>query len=167
MTRLIIITLTLGLLTACKGEGQAKDTSAINKEPLQMTDAATAVDSPIPALISEAEPKPVPKPAPVAEVRAVKSDTEPQDTLRPKSIRLKRAKDYLRMHIEDESTAKEIQVYLEQDEKVSAVRKVSEVTSLDLPEAKAFVDSLDVLMGTNKIKISPRSRIQRKKKTTY
>jgi hypothetical protein len=173
MTRLIILLLTLGLLAACKGDSHAQQTDSTMGERVQMADAATAVDSPISDPDSQPKAEPVPDsdlesmPARNVSVRSSSSDGEPQDTLKPKSVQMKKANDFLRKHIKDESVAKEIQIFLEEDEKVSAVRKVSEVTSLGLPEAKAFVDSLDVLMGTDKVNITPRAKIERKKRSSY
>lgn len=169
MTRIIILLLTLGLLAACKGDSHAQQTGSAVDNQVQMADAATAVDSPISAPEAQPEPEltPEPKPTNVVSVRSTSSDVVPQDSLKPKSIQAKKVNDFLGKHIKDQATAKEIQVYLQQDEKVSAVRKVSEVTSLGLPEAKAFVDSLDSLMGTDKVKVSPRAKIERKKRATY
>lgn len=160
MIRIIALSIVLAFLTACQNDRNAKGPDSKNSE-IRVSEAATAIDSPglppkpVKAVKDEAKPQ--------FEKTVAMVEEPPQDTLRTKSIKQKVADNFLKKHVQDESIAKQVKVYLEQDEKVSAVRTVSKSTKLELPEAKAFIDSLEVLMGTDKLNVSPRVRVQRKK----
>ena len=130
----------------CHKDSNAQGTEDASNE-LALTEASAAViDSP--------QPEPT-KPVAGAEKPRKASVTPPQDTLRPKSVQMRQADAFLMKTVKDEASARQIREYLEQDEKVSAVRAVSKMTKLELPEAKAFIDSLDVLMGTDKVTKRP------------
>ena len=139
----------------CNKDSNAQGTDDAKGEITLTEASATVIDSPQP------EQK---KPIVSAEKPRTVAATPPQDTLRPKSIQMIKADAYLKNTVQDEASASQIRTYLEQDEKVSAVRAVSKMTKLELPEAKAFIDSLDVLMGTDKVTKSPVLRRKSEKK---
>lgn len=101
----------------------------------------------------------------IAQVGTVLPDTPrvdpvPKEVMAPKGVNQVQVDSYLSSQVQDQDVANQIKDYLKNDQKVSAVRVVNKMAGLDLPEAKAFVDTLEVLMGTSKTK---RVKVDRKK----
>ncbi|MFK7970926.1 MAG: hypothetical protein AB8F95_11190 [Bacteroidia bacterium] len=142
MRRIIISIIAIGFLASCQGDTHAQSGDA--GANVTYNNASTSIDSPV-----------NPQDSPAVANRGLEP---PQDTLKPKSIQIMQAEAFLMERLDDESTANEVRVYIEKDQKVSAVRTLSKATDMALPEAKAFVDSLEVLMGTAEVEPSPKKK---------